>query len=134
MLKKILNAPLALCAMGVLTLVLLGCEKASEPVPAKPAEPPANAPEVYMKDPAFRKAMDEKVAELKAILKERAPLEARMKELVREYKNDLAKLQQVPEWGKLHQQIVALNEKYESVRQRQLKIVGERIRPQEISK
>lgn len=71
--------------------------------------------------------LEAKRDELKAILKERAPLMARMEELVKSNRSDLAVLQKIPEWGELHKKITALNAKYEEVRKRQLKIVHERI-------
>ena len=74
--------------------------------------------------------LESKRKELGAIVAERAPLVARMEELVRSNREDLAVLQKIPEWNDLHKKVVALNAKYEEVRQRQLKILGERLRPQ----
>lgn len=82
-----------------------------------------------MYDKEFRRAVAEKAAELRAIVKERAPLAERMKELVKEYREDLAALQKVSEWNDLHKRVVQLNEKYEEVRKRQLALVGKRIAP-----
>lgn len=112
--------------MGLGTLVFCGCGKSE---PEAEATPPAHSPESYMFDKAFRRAVDEKAAELRAIVKERAPLVDRMKELVKEYREDLAALQKVSEWNDLHKRIVQLNEKYEAVRKRQLAIVQDRITP-----
>lgn len=118
------NVALALCATGLTTLIFCGCGK-SEPEVATPS----HAPESYMYDKEFRRAVAEKAAELRAIVKERAPLAERMKELVKEYREDLAALQKVSEWNDLHKRVVQLNEKYEEVRKRQLVLVGKRIAP-----
>ena len=113
--------PFALCAMGISLLFLAGCRKEKEP------EIPASSPESYMRDPVFRKQLDEKRAELSAIVRERKPLVERMEALVREHGQDLAALQKIPEWNDLHKKVTALNAKYEETRARQLKIVRERI-------
>ena len=125
---RLILVPFVLCAMGALALILSGCgrdEKAVE----KPAEPPANSPAVYMKDPVFRQQLEEKRKELVAIRNERAPLEERMKELVRAHGKDLAALQKIPEWNDLYKKVTELNAKYEEVRQRQLVIAAKRINP-----
>ena len=116
--------PFALCAMGLVVLFLAGCRKEE-----KEPEIPASSPASYMKDPAFRKQLEEKRKELQAIVKERKPLADRMQELVKEHGEDLAALQKIPEWNDLHKKVVALNAKYQEVRARQLKVVRERIAP-----
>ena len=116
--------PFVLCAMGVAVLFFAGCRK-EEKGPVVTAPSPAE----YMKDPAFRKQLEEKRKELQAVVKERAPLVARMEALVREHGENLAELQKIPEWGELHKKVTALNAKYEAVRKRQLKIAAERIAP-----
>ena len=121
--------PFALCATGVILCLLAGCGKGEEP-----AKPPANAPVVYMNDPVFRKAVADKRKELQAIVSARAPLAKRMEELVREHGEDLAALQKISEWNDLHRRVVALNAKYEEVRRRQLRIVGDRLSGKDISK
>jgi len=122
--------PFALGAMGLFALCLTGCRKESEQ-PSKPsAKLPANSPAVFMNDPVFRKQLSDKRQELQAIVKERAPLVARMEQMVRDHKENLAELQKIDEWNDLHKKIVALNEKYEQTRQRQLKIAAEKLAPQ----
>ena len=111
--------------MGVSLAFLSGCRKGEE----KPVIPP-NSPASYMKDPVFMAQLEAKRSELQAIVKERAPLVKRMEELVKSNREDLAVLQKIPEWAELHKKVVALNAKYEEVRQRQLKILGDRLRPQ----
>ena len=122
--------PLALAATGLCLCALQGCEKgeeaASKPA-AEAAAVPSSSPESYMKDPTFRKAVEEKRKELQAIVSERKPLAERMQELVREHGEDLAALQKIPEWNELHKKVVALNARYEEVRQRQLRIVRGRL-------
>lgn len=120
----------ALCAMGLGLLFSAGCRKEEKATKEeKPAAVllPSNSPAVYMNDPVFRKQVAEKRKELQAIVNERAPLVARMEELVREHGEDLAALQKIDEWNDLHKKVVALNAKYEEVRMRQLKIVKDRI-------
>ena len=80
-----------------------------------------------MKDPVFRQQLEEKRKELNSIVKERAPLEARMKELVKEHGKELSALQKIPEWNDLHAKITALNAKYEEVRKRQLVIAAKKL-------
>ena len=122
--------PFALCAMGAFVLFFAGCRKDE-----KAPEIPASSPEVYMKDTNFLSQVSAKRSELSAIVRERAPLVKRMEELVREHGEDLAALQKIAEWNDLHKKVVELNAKFQEVRKRQLKIVGERIAPaKEISK
>ena len=116
--------PFVLCATGAIVLFLAGCRKEE-----KKPEIPASSPAVYMKDTNFLTQVSAKRKELAAIVKERAPLVKRMEELVREHGEDLAALQKIAEWNDLHKKVVALNAKFEEVRARQLKIVGERIAP-----
>ena len=121
--------PFALCAMGLLVLFLAGCRKEE----AKP-EVPASSPASYMNDPVFRKQLEEKRHELSAIVAERKPLVERMEALIREHGEDLAALQKIDEWNDLHKKVVKLNARYEEVRKRQLKIAGNRLKPEGISK
>ena len=122
--------PFVLCATGIVMLFLAGCRKEE-----KAPEIPASSPASYMKDPAFMKQVSDKRKELQAIVKERAPLVARMEELVKAHNEDLSALQKLPEWGELHKKVTELNAKYEEVRKRQLRIAAERIAPKrEISK
>ena len=111
----------ALCATGVVLCCLSGCRKE--------AEVPSSAPESYMKDTNFLHQVSDKRKELQAIANERLPLVRRMEELIKEHGEDLAKLQKIDEWNGLHQKVVELNAKYQEVRKRQLKLVGERIAP-----
>ena len=113
--------PFVLCAMGFGVLFSAGCRKEKEP------EIPASAPASYMNDPEFRKQVADKRRELQSIVTERKPLVERMEALVREHGEDLSALQKIDEWNDLHRKVVALNAKYEEVRERQLKIVRERI-------
>ena len=115
--------------MGIVVLSLAGCRK-EEKAPEKSSSVtnvPSFSPESYMNDPVFRKQLSDKRKELQTIVKERAPLVARMEELVKAHGQDLAALQKIPEWNDLHKKVVELNAKYEEVRARQLKIVRERI-------
>jgi len=121
-----LLVPFALCAMGAITLCFQGCKKKSE---ATAEPPPAHAPSVYMKDQAFRRQLADKRKELGAIVNERAPLVARMEELVRSNGQDKAVLEKIPEWTNLHARVTALNAKYDETRKRQLAIARERLTP-----
>lgn len=115
--------PFALGAMALSALVLAGCGKEE-----KPAVDPAS-PASYMNDTAFRQQVADKRKELLAIVAERKPLADRMQELVREHNENLAELQKIPEWNELHKKVVALNEKYEATKRRQLAIVRDRLAP-----
>lgn len=123
------NVPFAFCAIWLVTLFFCGCERQPEPPAAADAAPPAHAPASYMHDPAFRRAVEEKAAELRAIVKERAPLVERMKALVKEHREDLVALRKISEWNDLHRRIVQLNAKYENVRKRQLAVARARLAP-----
>ena len=120
--------PFALCAMGLGLLFFAGCRK------EKDSEVPASSPVSYMNDPVFRKQLEEKRHELSAIVAERKPLVERMEALIREHGEDLAALQKIDEWNDLHKKVVKLNARYEEVRKRQLKIAGNRLKPEGISK
>ncbi|MGN0832122.1 MAG: hypothetical protein ACI4RD_00555 [Kiritimatiellia bacterium] len=123
--------PSALAATGLVLLFLSGCRKEQEA--AKPALPP-NSPAVYMHDPEFRRQLSEQRQALQAIVAERQPLVDRMQELVKSNREDLAVLQQIPEWNELHQRVVALNERYEALKREQLTVVRDRLAPKQISK
>ena len=110
--------------MGLGMLFLAGCRKDE-----KASEIPASSPESYMKDPVFRRQLEEKRHELSAIVAERKPLADRMQALVKEHGEDLAALQKIPEWTNLYQRVTELNAKYQKVRKRQLKIAGDRLKP-----
>ena len=109
--------------MGMSFMFLAGCRKEKEQAI------PASSPESYMKDPAFIKELEAKRHELSAIVAERKPLADRMQALVKEHGGDLASLQKIPEWTNLYQRVTALNAKYQEVRKRQLKFVGDRLKP-----
>ena len=115
--------------MGLALLFLAGCRKEE-----KAPEVPASSPASYMNDPVFRKQLEEKRHELSAIVAERKPLVERMEALIREHGEDLAALQKIDEWNDLHKKVVKLNAKYQEVRKRQLKIAGDRLKPEGISK
>lgn len=118
------RAPVACVALGALALFFQGCEKVSPP-----QEPPRESPASYMNDPQFRKEVADARKELQAIAAERKPLADRMQELVKEYGEDVGKLQNVPEWVELHKKVLALSGRYEEVRKRQLATVRDRISP-----
>ena len=89
-----------------------------------------------MRDPELRQRLSEQRQALQAIVAERQPLVDRMQELVKSNREDLAVLQQIPEWNELHKRVVALNEKYEALKREQLAVVRDRLAPkrQKISK
>lgn len=120
------HVPFALVAIGVFALVFQGCEKA-----APPSEPPRESPASYMNDPVFRKEVADARKELQRLAAERKPLADRMQKLVKQYGEDLGKLQNVPEWVELHKKVSALNKRYEEVRRRQLATVRDRLTPQQ---
>lgn len=124
---KLMFVPVVLYMAGVLSCVCSGCKRSDDR-----GGLPSNSPEVYMKDKAFRAAVEGKAKELRAIQREREPLLTRMKELFKQHGEDLSKLQQVEEWQALHKKIVDLNAKYEQVRSSQLKQVGEKLLPENL--
>lgn len=111
--------------MGIFVLCFSGCGKKQEAAEA----PPAHAPASYMNDPVFRKQLTDKRLEIQEIVAERAPLEKRMLEIVQSNGTDLAVLTKIPEWNELYKKVSDLNTKYEQVRQHQLKIASERMKP-----
>ena len=121
---NLIFVPAVLCTVGLVALCFSGCKKSE-----KETALPSNSPAVYMKDPAFRAALDEKAKELRRIVKEREPLAKRMEELACANNKDLAALQKNAEWTNLYARVVALNEEYQAVRQRQLKVVKDRLGP-----
>lgn len=118
------RAPFACAALGALALVFQGCEKA-----APPSEPPRESPASYMNDPVFRKEVADARKELQRLAAERKPLADRMQELVKQYGEDLGKLQNVPEWVELHRKVSELTRRYDEVRKRQLATVRDRLTP-----
>ena len=108
--------PFTLCVTGLLALALAGCRREAE-APSPLPSIPSNSPASYMNDPAFMARLDAKGDELKAIMRERAPLIARWKKLE---PGDSAR-------DELKKQIEELNAKYEAVRKQQLEIVHERV-------
>lgn len=126
--RALLYVPFMLCMAGLVTFVLPGCRKKKE---APPPALPANSPEVYMKDPVFRKELSDKRKERTAIAVERQKLVARMEELIREHGEDKAVLEKIPEWNDLYKQVEALNAKYEAVRKAQLAVVSKRLNPEQ---
>ena len=118
--------PRAAFALGFGLIVLAGCEKKPEP----PREPPRESPASYMNDPKFRKEIADARKELQAIAAQRAPVVARMQELVKKHGADEGKLQNVPEWAHLKRELKTLDREYKAVRQRQLDAVRDRITPE----
>ena len=124
---RLILVPFVLCTMGALALILSGCGgdegKSSE------AAAPEQKAVVYLDDATFHRELQAKRKELQAVVNERAPLVARMEELVRAHGQDLAALQKVDEWTALHKKVTELNAKYEEVRKRQLVLAARKMNP-----
>lgn len=125
--RALIYVPFMLCMVGLVAFVLPGCRKEKEAPPA----PPANSPEVYMRDPVFRKELSDKRKELTALQVERRQLVQRMEELIRSNGEDKAVLEKIPEWNDLHKKVEALNAKCEAVRRAQLAVVSKRLNPEQ---
>ena len=123
--------------MGLLVLFLTGCRKEE----AKP-EIPASSPASYMKDKAFRKGLKDRNAAQRKIIDARAPLVARMQEIVEATKARLGEktlvdgrdlvleeLEKDPEWRELNEKVKAYNAQYEAGRRDLLNYTRERIAP-----
>ncbi len=113
----------ALIALAALAFVLTGCEKEPEP------QPDPYVPDSYMKDPVFRKGLDDRNAAQKRIVAERAKLVRRMEELVRAHGENEETLRKIPEWNELHRKVTELNARYEEGRRDLLRYARERITP-----
>jgi len=132
--------PFVLCAMGALTLCLSGCKKKEE---AKPQQQPANSPEVYMKDEAFRKDLAGQRTQRLDLTKSRSALVEKMKAMVDAERakspgaDDAAikaSLEKDAEWVSLEKRVTDLNAALGENHKRTLKIVGDRVGTKEISK
>jgi len=116
--------------MGALALVFSGCRKEAEkPSASSSSALPANSPAVYMNDPVFRKQLADGRREREAVLRERAPLVARMEALAKAHDGKREELEKLDEWNDLYKQVEALNAKYEKARRRQLKVAADRLNP-----
>ena len=63
--------------MGLLSFFVAGCREEKKPV-----QPVADPPAVYMKDPAFRKALDEQRAKMKSLFAQREPIVEKMRAMI----------------------------------------------------
>ena len=131
--------PFALCAIGLLSLVLQGC-KPQEGKDSRAAgrAVEADPPEVYMNDPVFRKALAEQSGERKELARLRNRLRTEMVAKIEAMKAKMpeaddaaikAELEKDPEWNDLYRKITDANEAIEDNRKHTTKIVGERIAP-----
>lgn len=130
---SLILVPFVLCAMGVLSFFVSGCREEK-----KPAQPVADPPSVYMKDPVFRNALDKQRAKLKELLAKRAPVVEKMQQMVQAAREKLKttddkkveeELKKSPEWVKLHAEAIEMNNLIEALRKETTKIVGKRIAP-----
>jgi len=120
--------------MGVSAFIFGGCEKAKPP-----AEPPRSSPESYMRDPAFRQALDDAQRARKGLAAARNAVVAKMTAMIEAKKkelktDDLAKvkaaLEQDPEWQSLYQRCLDANQAIKENRKKTLGAVRERIAPE----
>ena len=119
--------------MGLVVLSLAGCRK-EENAP----EVPAHSPESYMKDPVFRKQLEERRKASYAIGADRAKVEERLNEMRRIIgdklkTSDRAKIEAAladnAEWKALQAKAKELDAAFERQRKETLGLVRERITP-----
>ena len=132
--------PLVLCTTGVALAFLAGCRKGEEEASASV---PPTAPESYMNDPEFTARLKEQRSARLELMKSRTALVEEMKKVVEATKARLpgrsdaevkAALEADVEWISLRKRVADLNAAMEENRLRTTKIVGDRIRPKDISK
>lgn len=114
--------PFALGAMAVACLFLAGCRK-------EEAKSDSSSPKSYMKDPVFRKAVDERHAAVKKVAAEQAVVTAQIEEFVKKFGGDREKAAQAPGWGALQKKLDDLNRQYAAKRKELLSYVRQRISP-----
>jgi len=127
--------PLALGALAVGALLFAGCSREKKEIP-KPVPSKADPPSVYMKDPDFRAALDEKVAVRKEMLGVREKLLQELEKRVDAARAKLPgaddatvkkELEKDPAWNSLVKRIADVNAASEDNRKATTKIVAERL-------
>lgn len=135
--RQIHGSTWVLGAFALALSTLVGC---SDETPAPAATTPVgDPPAVYMKDPAFRKALEEKRADRAKLDKVRAELSRELTRLADEARAKLpgaddatvqAELEKNPEWNSLVARFKDVNQAYDDSRAATLKTVRERLAPQ----
>ena len=124
--------PLALGAMAAWAVLLAGCSR-EETSASRPG-----APSLDMKDPSFRKALDEKRAERNAVLGLREKLMQELEKRVDAMRakmpgaDDAAvkkELEKDPEWNSLIKRISDADAAFDDNRKATTKLVSERLVP-----
>lgn len=126
-------AALALGAMVLGSVVVVGCSRDEAPEPPK-----ADPPSVYMKDSVFTNALARQRAERREILASRERVLEQVRERVDAMREKMPEasdeeikkvLEQDPEWQSLMARANDIGRAYEENRQTTTKIVGERLAP-----
>ena len=143
--KKSARKHLVPCALGAAAfcvLLVAGCQREGDKTAAADSAPKAEPPSVYMKDPAFRKALADKRQERNEILSVRGRLVEQAEKMVEAAKAKMpgaddaaikAALEKDREWVSLIARIESANEAYKDNRLATTRIVGDRIAPKKSS-
>lgn len=132
--------PLFVSATAIGLFLLVGCNRGDE---KKPVEVVSDPPSVYMKDPAFRKALDEAQSELKGLLKIESRLSDELTKMYGEAKLKLAsddklaienELKKNPEWESVRQKLQDVKKAIAERREKTVDVVRRRIAPRKVSK
>lgn len=134
---------LVLLAFGPMALglfLLAGCNRGES---EKPTEVKSDPPGVYMKDPAFRKALDDAQVELKKLLDIEARLATELKLMHERVKSTLAnadksaieeELKKNPEWTISVEKLKDIKKAIAERREKTIDVVRQRIAPKKVSK
>lgn len=132
--------PLAFGPMALGLFLLAGCNRGES---EKPTEVKSDPPGVYMKDPAFRKALDDAQVELKKLLDIEARLATELKLMHERVKSTLAnadksaieaELKKNPEWTISVEKLKDIKKAIAERREKTIDVVRQRIAPKKVSK
>lgn len=132
--------PLFVSTTAIGLFLLVGCNRGDE---KKTVEVVSDPPSVYMKDPAFRKALDEAQSELKGLLKIESRLSDELTKMYGEVKLKLAsddklaienELKKNPEWESVRQKLQDVKKAIAERREKTVDVVRRRIAPRKVSK
>ena len=128
-----------LVVVAAAAALFAGCSRDGAETTAQPATgeaPSPVAPEVYMKDPAFRAALAERNASRKDLAKSRNAVVSRMVEMIEAKKKELgtddeavlkAALEKDPEWNSLYARCEDVNTAIEENRRETIRVVRKRL-------
>lgn len=131
------------CTCAVSALFIAGCDSGESAKTAPDAREELPSPAEYMKDPAFRAALDAQSAERKRLYGARENVRDAMAKLVAAQQATMpsadeaavkAELEKNPEWVSLQKRHAEAEAAIEENRQQTLRKVRERLAPKKISK